>query len=208
VRYGCLRVWPRQVGGWVDSDTYALGYLTGIRAPSGCDPRHPDRLGASYPRYVARQIVDSAYADYAEVRLSFLGGSDDRIDARVALAAVPCDGYRTVEAQHWVEEHLVSPAAFLEDASLYRPIYRSFAIRGYLSQTGYAVGSSGERRRRTLSYEASACVGIRTTPSCLSNKAGGPLSVARPQNRQLTPAMGRMGRVAMGRACGEEASAR
>jgi S-adenosylmethionine synthetase len=110
-------------------DTYGGYSPHGGGAFSGKDPTKVDRSAAYMARYLAKNIVASDKAKWAQVQLSYAIGVEEPTSLYV-----DCDGdNRGIE--QWVRENVdLTPKGIIDRFDLFRPIYSSTTNYGHFGK--------------------------------------------------------------------------
>jgi S-adenosylmethionine synthetase len=130
-----LRGGPAVSGGasgrHTDLDTYGtLAGNPGV-ALSGKDPRHFERSGTYFCRWVARRLLWEDFADPAVVHVVYDA-------AREAVLQVSVDNSRTIKAKAMEErarQFDYRPEAMVEQLDLLRPMYSYTSLGGHFGRT-------------------------------------------------------------------------
>jgi S-adenosylmethionine synthetase len=111
-------------------DTYG-GYAPhGGGAFSGKDPTKVDRSAAYMARYLAKNIVASGKAKWAQVQLSYAIGVEEPTSLYV-----DCDGENR-DIEKWIRENVdLTPKGIIERFELFSPIYSSTTNYGHFGKS-------------------------------------------------------------------------
>jgi S-adenosylmethionine synthetase len=110
-------------------DTYGGYSPHGGGAFSGKDPTKVDRSAAYMARYLAKNIVASGKAKWAQVQLSYAIGVEEPTSLYV-----DCDGANR-DIEQWVRENVdLTPKGIIDRFDLFRPIYSSTTNYGHFGK--------------------------------------------------------------------------
>jgi len=112
-------------------DTYGGSCPHGGGAFSGKDPTKVDRSAAYMARYLAKNIVASGLANYAEVQLAYAIGVAEPMSVYVER------GGKNQEIVDWITKNVdLTPKGIIEKFDLFRPIYSSTTNYGHFGKDG------------------------------------------------------------------------
>lgn len=111
-------------------DTYGGYSPHGGGAFSGKDPTKVDRSAAYMARYLAKNIVSSGQAKWAQVQLSYAIGVEEPTSVYV-----DCDGENR-DIEKWIRENVdLTPKGIIDRFEMFRPIYSSTTNYGHFGKS-------------------------------------------------------------------------
>lgn len=111
-------------------DTYGGAAPHGGGAFSGKDPTKVDRSAAYMARYLAKNIVASGKATWAQIQLSYAIGVEEPTSFYV-----DCDG-ESKDLEKYIRENVdLTPKGIIERFDLFRPIYTSTTNYGHFGKS-------------------------------------------------------------------------
>ena len=115
-------------------DTYGGMARRGGGAFSGKDPSKVDRSAAYAARYVAKNIVDSGYADYCEIQVSYAIGVAE--PTSININTFGTEKIDLIQLELLVREKFdLRPKGIINMLDLKRPIYQDTAAYGHFGRS-------------------------------------------------------------------------
>ena len=112
-------------------DTYGGYSPHGGGAFSGKDPTKVDRSAAYMMRYIAKNIVASGRADWANVQISYAIGMAQPMSFYVETA----DAAQGRQLTKWIQDNVdLTPKGIIDRFDMYRPIYTSTTNYGHFGK--------------------------------------------------------------------------
>ena len=136
-------------------DTYGGMARHGGGAFSGKDPSKVDRSAAYLCRYIAKHVVHCGLADRCEVQLSFAIGQPKPVSVSVdTFGTGRLSDPELTERVRCSFCDLLTPAEFIDELSLKRPIYRDTAAFGHFGRPEFPWERIDESRCQALLNES------------------------------------------------------
>ena len=114
-------------------DSYGIGVPVGGGSFSGKDPTKVDRSGAYMARYVAKNIVAAGLAEKCLVRLAYVIGGYEPIEASIETFGTGKVAEEKI-AKAVSKIFDLTPGGIIRELNLLRPIYRETACFGHFGQ--------------------------------------------------------------------------